>query len=373
MAAQAIYLPPEIISLVLSFVQDLPEANETLTSCCLVSHEWWSMAAPILYEKPKIPPKHYTTFTTILTSNDPLYAPKGELGQHVRRLDLSELVYHSTNSLTARLLRSVRQGLQVFIAPAYSISSINLPSVAKCQKLRILDLSLVVTELTLSEIKTATKSISSLTTLRLPRETSLTLSSNDIPWPPNLTTLQFGGDDPADIPDFSKSFSWPEKLSSLTLHGCKRLTLDSIFAIFENDLFRQNLRRLRITDDNYKLHFRIMADFLPLVPKLTFLSLPGSDINSTTIPAMETLDMKLDLEILELGKSFSTWVFPHSALTRAFEGALHKLRRIGFHEIHWSSEYADLDQVLMANAKRAGYDERKLDSGEISTGCYVFP
>lgn len=49
-----------------------------------------------------------------------------DLGWFVRRLDLSRLVHHSSNSMTARLIGRVRENLEVFIAPAAGFSYVLL-------------------------------------------------------------------------------------------------------------------------------------------------------------------------------------------------------------------------------------------------------
>ncbi|WEW60559.1 hypothetical protein PRK78_006046 [Emydomyces testavorans] len=373
---QGIYLPTEILSIILSYVQELPDAEKILASCCLISRHWCSVATALLYQRPRITPRNFLAFTSSIVAPNTRSSRKADLGQYVRRLDLSRLVHHSTTSLTSKLLRNVRQKLEVFIAPGHSISILNLPSISKCRKLRILDLSLVRADLTFDEIKLATKNLTALKTLRLPRDTSLTLSANWIPWPPKITTFQFGGTDPAKIPHFSQTFSWPEHLSSLTLHGCKRLSIESIPAIFGTPHLQQNLRRLRITNDNNKTAPRIMSDIVPFIPKVKFLSLPGCDIHSM-IPRLEALNTELELEIIELAPSSSTWVLPLQAFKRALDSSLKKLRRLGIHEMHWDAASFDrgeveLDNALKANAERAGYDKAKLESGEILTGYYVF-
>lgn len=51
-----------------------------------------------------------------------------DLGGFVRRLDLSRLVHHSSNSMTARLIGRVRENLEVFIAPAAGFSYVLHPA-----------------------------------------------------------------------------------------------------------------------------------------------------------------------------------------------------------------------------------------------------
>lgn len=121
-ANEGIYIPTELLWMILSHVQELPNPQETLASCSLVCRQWCSAATFLLYQKPKILPKNFHAFAEAITSPNLPRARKGDLGQYVRRLDLSDLVHHSTKSLTARLLRDVREGLEVFIAPVHTVS-----------------------------------------------------------------------------------------------------------------------------------------------------------------------------------------------------------------------------------------------------------
>ncbi|EEP80662.1 conserved hypothetical protein [Uncinocarpus reesii 1704] len=364
-----IYLPPEILCTIFSYIEDQSQANATLRSCCLVCRQWCSVATPFLYREPSIKSGNFAAFAAAVISpiNQP-HSQRSDLGQYVRTLDLSELVHHSTNSMTAKLLRAVRQGLELFIAPGRSISSLNLLSISKCQNLQILDLSLVLTELSFGDVKNATKNLTSLTTLRLPKNTSLSLAANDVPWPPNLTVFQFGGDDPADIPRFAEEFSWPEKLTSLTLHNCKSLTIAAGQAIFGNPQLQQRLRRLRITSDNNFTHFRFMADLVNVIPKVKWLSLPGGDVNSTIIPTLATLNTQLELEVLRMEPSLVSWVFPLNEFKRALGSSLPRLRHLRVHVVHvpsvsYDSVVEEITLALRKNAEGAGYDKAML--GEV--------
>ena len=117
-----VYLPTEILELIFSFIAaDRRRRQRTLHDCCLVSHQWYSAAVRYLYEKPQFNSGHaFERFT--LTVSPPVGVRHVNLGQYVRRLDLSGLVHHSSNSSTARLLGRVKQNLEVFIAPKVSFS-----------------------------------------------------------------------------------------------------------------------------------------------------------------------------------------------------------------------------------------------------------
>lgn len=122
-----IHLPTEIVVLIVSFAatdeDDDARRQSTMYACCLVSRRWYSAAVAFLYERPRLDKGlSFKKFTD--TVCPPIAARKSKLnlGNLVRRLDLSGLVHHSTNSLTARLLGRVRENLEVFIAPSVSFA-----------------------------------------------------------------------------------------------------------------------------------------------------------------------------------------------------------------------------------------------------------
>lgn len=117
-----IYLPNELLWMILYHVQELPNSQKELASCSLVCCQWYAAAIPLLYRNPKIVPGNFDVFVEAINSPSLERAKKGNLGQYVRRLDLSRLVHHSTKSLTSKLLQNVREGLEVFVAPVHSIS-----------------------------------------------------------------------------------------------------------------------------------------------------------------------------------------------------------------------------------------------------------
>lgn len=125
-SARQIYLPTEIIVQIVYFIATTTggtRRQSTLHACCLISRQWYSVAVAFLYERPQL---HvglsFKRFTD--TVCPPIRARKSKLnlGSLVRYLDLSLLVHHSTNSLTARLLGRVKENLEVFIAPKVSFS-----------------------------------------------------------------------------------------------------------------------------------------------------------------------------------------------------------------------------------------------------------
>lgn len=126
MHSHHIHLPTEIIVLTVSFAasdEDDARRQRSMYACCLLSRQWYSAAIEFLYERPRLDRGlSFKKFTD--TVCPPIAARKSKLnlGSLVRRLDLSGLVHHSSNSLTARLLGRIRANLEVFIAPSVSFA-----------------------------------------------------------------------------------------------------------------------------------------------------------------------------------------------------------------------------------------------------------
>lgn len=126
MHSNHIHLPTEIIVQIVSFAasdEDDARRQRSMYACCLLSRQWYSAAIAFLYERPRLDRGlSFKKFTD--TVCPPIAARKSKLnlGSLVRRLDLSGLVHHSSNSLTARLLGRIRANLEVFIAPSVSFA-----------------------------------------------------------------------------------------------------------------------------------------------------------------------------------------------------------------------------------------------------------
>jgi hypothetical protein len=130
-----IFIPTEIILQIVSRLDrglHGHERQQTLYSVCLVSHQWYSAALSFLYSRPRLEKGNaYRKFTDVLCPPAGLPKTSKDLGGLVRRLDLSRLVHHSSNSMTARLIGRVKENLEVFIAPAAGFSYVS-PSPIFC-------------------------------------------------------------------------------------------------------------------------------------------------------------------------------------------------------------------------------------------------
>ena len=113
-------LPIEILSQIIAYID--PSDQALLYSCCLVSRSWYSASIAHLYARPRLTGKNFDKLARTLCPPVHSHIRHVDLAGLVRRLDMSSLVYSSSKSLTARLLRRVRTGLEGFVADATSFS-----------------------------------------------------------------------------------------------------------------------------------------------------------------------------------------------------------------------------------------------------------
>ncbi|KAK2808945.1 hypothetical protein FQN50_004218 [Emmonsiellopsis sp. PD_5] len=368
----SLYLPGEIVVHILSFVRNKATRQKTLHSCCLVSRQWYSAAIPLLYERPKVAGRDFDRFVSAISPSTKAYAPRGDLGRYVRRLDFSNLVHHSSNSLMARIIGRVKDRLEVFIAPASSFSVVCLSPLSKCKKMRVLNLSFVLEALDFEAIKKAVRNMDNLTTLKLPPRTEIDTTAENISWPPKLAKLKING--PIDV-DVAEDLDWPKNITSLTVAG-STLQISPPPTILFNRYLSNHLKELTIT-------FAPQIDFQRLCPlpvfmrNLTFLSLPGDQINNDLFFMLHTREYDpISLECLECGESPEPARFSIERFTQALETTLARLRAFGFHQCHCTekriTDDAELEEMLQANAVKAGYDKGEIESGELQVGVYYF-
>ncbi|KAK2747065.1 hypothetical protein FQN55_005334 [Onygenales sp. PD_40] len=366
-----LHLPGEIVVHILSFVRDKSTRQKTLHSCCLVSRQWYSAAIPLLYERPRVDGKDFDRFVSAISPSTKAYAPRGDLGRYVRRLDFSNLVHHSSNSLMARIIGRVKNRLEVFIAPASSFSVVCLSPLSKCKKMRVLNLSFVLDALNFEAIKKAVRNMDNLTTLKLPPHTIINTPASNIPWPPKLAKMEING--PIDF-DVAPNLDWPKTITSLTL-AKSGVPTSSPGHILTNPSLNQRLRQLTVPFAPHNTFIDVF--YLPVViSNLTFLSLPGHQINDEFFCMLSASCGGLRLECLEFGESPEPASFSTEIFADALEANLTRLRALAFHQCHCTEERitedAELEEMLQANAVKAGYDKGKIERGELQVGVYYF-
>ncbi|KAL1999147.1 hypothetical protein VTN02DRAFT_4990 [Thermoascus thermophilus] len=395
--ARATYLPDEILLQIVSHIarddddddddDDDARRQATLYTCCLISRQWYSVAVPFLYERPQLATgTAFQKFTATVCPPVGVRGSKMKLGSLVRRLDLSPLVHHSSNSLTARLLGRVKENLEVFIAPMISFSTNCLPALSKCGNLRHLDLSLVRDHIPFANLKKAIGHLQRLTSLRLPRSTILTVDddpSSLLSWPPGLSRLQLSGSFPPSSLSSIGTLSWPASLTSLTLKNCTDLSVGPISALLSSPQLARSLIRLRISNANRALQPESINAVPAFLPGLKFLSVPGDLVQEPFFDLLRSVHRApLALEVLELDAPYSESApdFATETLLDALRTGLANLRAIGFHEAYCTDERIaedeDVDDALKERAAKrrsevlGADEEEEQDAEEEMVGVY---
>ncbi|KAL4923667.1 F-box domain protein [Aspergillus undulatus] len=338
-SAPPIYLPTEIVVQILNEVAaDESSRQKSLHACCLVSRQWYTCAISMLWERPRIDSGlSFTKFANTVSPPIGVRRSKWNLGALVHKLDLSSLVHHSSPSLTARLIGRVKDNLEVFYAPRASFGSNSLPALAKCSKLRYLDLSLVATPIPFKDLKRSMSNLPRLQTLRFPQATSITdTESVGIPWPRLLRRIQFSGHFSADA---IRSFRWPLSLTSLTLKNCADLSLSNLSSLMCSPDLNRGLKRLTISGLNRRLSPEAITSLLALTPALSYLSVPGDMVDGTFFDLLSHISIPT-LEVLEFGhpNQDPTIYFTTEGLLKALEFGLPNVRAVGLADIFVSDE-----------------------------------
>ncbi|KAF8470138.1 hypothetical protein BDZ91DRAFT_654554 [Kalaharituber pfeilii] len=168
-------LPQEIIMHILSFVP--PSNQSTFASACKVSRAWYHASVAHLYARPRLTTTNYEKFISVIcpTVTNIKYSPLAEL---IKTLDLSKLLYDGKASYTARLLRRTANNLENFIAPQTQFGISCVLALAKCFKLRTLDLRLVSHAMSADDLFQHLADLQELRSLSLPRSMILPTLDN---------------------------------------------------------------------------------------------------------------------------------------------------------------------------------------------------
>ncbi|KIX10288.1 uncharacterized protein Z518_01370 [Rhinocladiella mackenziei CBS 650.93] len=219
------HLPVEVIGLISDYIASTHNllTQRTLWACCLVSKAWYSVFVGMLYHHPLLSSRNFDKFARTICP--PVNSRKRRigLGNFVNQLDMSQLAYESSKSITARLLRRTRNSLTWFASPAVTFSIASLAPLSKCINLHLLDLSSDGYGIRLRLVLDTIGHLEHLAVLRLPRDSlngRCDLGPNSR-WPKNLSHLQ--------ITDWlflgSQSWttlieSWPKSLKTLKFEDC---------------------------------------------------------------------------------------------------------------------------------------------------------
>jgi hypothetical protein len=269
---EAVYLPDEIIIQILEYLADTREAQHSLASVALLSHQWYSAAVPFLYRQPNLYGKNFDPFARAICPSINLHVRNSPLSKLVRILDLGKLVHQGSKRITARLLGRTKEGLEYFRAPQASFGVSCLPALAKCQSLRTLDLSLVSESPPLVDLLRTVSRLDTLFTLRLPRSSGFGPNTRPsaFTWPPNLRDLALSGG--IDTHFLHGVVAFPQTLRSITIEHCPRAKGEAVTYLLRTAVGPlQNLEELRIAHMPC-LSSHALDGILFLVPQIRKLS-----------------------------------------------------------------------------------------------------
>jgi len=193
--ANSVYLPDEIILQIVDYLRRLEDAQYTLYACTRLSRQWYRIAVPFLYRHPDLEGNRFDPFIRAICPSINLHVKEAPLARLVRILDMGRLVHQSSHRITARLLGRVKENLEEFVAPQFSFALNSFPALAKCRKLKRLDLSLVTDIGSLQTLFNTLRGMPDLVELQLPRSSGFgtRVSPGEVVWPPRLKRLFLSG------------------------------------------------------------------------------------------------------------------------------------------------------------------------------------
>jgi hypothetical protein len=117
---EEIYLPPEILIHIFSYLPNGRASQTTYHAASLVSRSWNLAATAFLYRDPDLSGKNYGAFVRTICPSTKAHIRSSPLAPHVKVLDMTKLTYDGSKSLTARVLGRLKNNLEEFYAPQVS-------------------------------------------------------------------------------------------------------------------------------------------------------------------------------------------------------------------------------------------------------------
>ena len=268
----AIYLPNEIIAQILDYVSGQSSVQQTLASCCLLSHHWYDAAIPMLYHRPRLYGNNFDLFVRTICPSKNAHVLPSPLSSLVKVLDMSHLVHQGSKSTTARLLGRMKGSLEEFVSPVTSFSSHCFPALSKCHQLQKLDLSLVSESPPLPELFKTISHLKSLGALRLPRSSGFGVhhKPSSFSWPSTLQHLSLSGG--IDAHFLHGIVTFPPTLRSLTIEHCPNAKGFAVTHLLKTAVRPlENLESLKIAHMP-RLSSHALDDVLFLLPQISRLS-----------------------------------------------------------------------------------------------------
>ncbi|KAF2642978.1 hypothetical protein P280DRAFT_446141 [Massarina eburnea CBS 473.64] len=270
------YLPDELLLEILNHIPRDAENQHGLGTFCAVNRQWYDVGIATLYEAPHLWGAHFDLFVRTLCPSINTRIKKSELAGLVKSLNLSYIVHQSTKAVTARMLARTKHSLEVFIAPQASFAINCWASLSKCERLRVLDLSLISEAISFQSLNQCLRKLDGLERLVLPRCSTqfpdrTTPVDRHINWPPRLEHLTLSG-------SVHGKFLWemmrqpdtfPPTLHSMSILHCPGLDYAGIKPLLEN--LSQTLTTVELRDlpAVKQGRFNAILNWLPHLTSLT--------------------------------------------------------------------------------------------------------
>ncbi|KAJ5735112.1 uncharacterized protein N7483_000237 [Penicillium malachiteum] len=269
------YLPTELVMQIAEYLQYVDMYEEpgivyasvlrkrqaTLANFCLVNKQWYSVAISKLYCSPSLlSGESILKFLRTLCPNHRdrrRDRDRPELGLLIHTLNLGNLVHHSSNSRTARLINKARK-MRIFTAPQYSFSLNCLAPLSKCSELRSLDLSRIYnTGINFPTLKNTISKLENLWRLCLPASIPITHCSTKSEggpgdWPHYLGDMILSGEFDHEV---MEKFEWPPHIESIKITQGRALSNLIIDAILSHPTVQMNLEEFIIDSTCSYIHF----------------------------------------------------------------------------------------------------------------------
>lgn len=224
-------LPFEIIVKILEFTEPRERLNQLL-----ICRSIYCMLLRDIYCYPKLDSTNFNPFVELLTDRE----NKGKFDHFVKILDLSNIIQVAKTSYVGKLIRRCSKSLEMFISSQSNFGLTSLISLRNCEKLRILDLSLVSGQVDLKELFRCICNLHALEQLSFPRS-SIRCENYEFEWPRNLWYLKLQG---GITDEFLMNSVFPSTITSLEFAYCPNVSDEGV-----NDLLSKigtQLERLSV-------------------------------------------------------------------------------------------------------------------------------
>jgi hypothetical protein len=353
----------------------------------VVVRQWYDVAVRSLYSSPYLSGRAYDLFVRTICPSVLAHIKHQSLSSLVQTLDLSHIIHQGTKSTTARLLGRTKASLTVFVAPQASFAVNCWASLSKCERLRVLDLSLVSECISFQSLAQTLRKLGGIEKIYLPRCTTRDESgalSINVRWPPKLQHLSLSG-------SIYGKFLWdllrqpdhfPPSLHSLSISHSPGLDHTGVRPLLQS--LGTSLTNVELHDLPHVKHGKLngVLDWLPLLTHLT-ISLDYIDARFGHMPPSFAPSMWTEskpLQTLTLVTSGQTGIDPSRCFTAVDLYTLIDERFLG--RLRWlyisqtseweneqdGAEVGALEMLLVDDLDRENWENRRWHYADVVFG-----